>query len=102
MAIPSRANYAQLSRRFASSQTEPQKQPSQEPTPEKASELKAQEVAALQQSTKRNKSAAELDEELRQKMSSLAGDGGESGIEYEDGQPVAMKRGVKSNMFRYI
>lgn len=44
----------------------------------------------------------ELDEELRQKMSGLAGDGGESGVEYEDGKPVAMKRGVKDNMFRYI
>jgi hypothetical protein len=48
------------------------------------------------------KTQAQLDEELRLKMSGLAGDGGESGIEYEDGQPVAMKRSVKSNMFRYI
>lgn len=45
---------------------------------------------------------AELDEELRQKMSGLSGDGGESGVEYEDGQPVSMKRSVKNNMFRYI
>lgn len=76
------------------------KKPPKESNPEKAAEAKAQEVAATQTSTK--KTAAELDEELRQKMSSLAGDGGESGIEYEDGQPVAMKRSVKSNMFRYI
>ncbi|KAI0398040.1 hypothetical protein F5Y17DRAFT_454619 [Xylariaceae sp. FL0594] len=42
---------------------------------------------------------AELDEELRQRMSGLAGDGGEAGVEYEDGKPVAMKRSVKNNMF---
>lgn len=51
---------------------------------------------------KPRKTQAQLDEELRLKMAGLAGDGGESGIEYEDGQPVAMKRGVKNNMFRYI
>lgn len=38
---------------------------------------------------------AELDEELRQKMSGLAGDGGEAGLELEDGQPVSMKRDVE-------
>ena len=48
------------------------------------------------------KTMAELDEELRQKMSGIAGDGGASGVEYEDGKPVAMKRGVRNNMFRYI
>ncbi|KAJ8121581.1 hypothetical protein O1611_g10065 [Lasiodiplodia mahajangana] len=51
---------------------------------------------------KNRKTVAQLDEELRQKMSGIAGDGGESGIEYEDGKPVAMKRGVRNNMFRYI
>ncbi|KAI1276247.1 hypothetical protein F5Y07DRAFT_138075 [Xylaria sp. FL0933] len=50
----------------------------------------------------KTKTMAELDEELKQKMSGIAGDGGESGVEYEDGQPVAMKRSVKNNMFRYI
>lgn len=48
------------------------------------------------------KTTAQLDEELRRKMSDIAGDGGEAGIEYEDGKPVAMKRSVKNNMFRYI
>ncbi|KAJ1325668.1 hypothetical protein MN608_08862 [Microdochium nivale] len=51
---------------------------------------------------KAKKSVAELDEELRMKMSGMAGDGGEAGVEYEDGKPVAMKRSVKENMFRYI
>ncbi|KAI1801224.1 hypothetical protein F4811DRAFT_535199 [Daldinia bambusicola] len=50
----------------------------------------------------KKKTMAELDAELQQKMSGLSGDGGESGIEYEDGKPVAMKRGVRNNMFRYI
>jgi len=57
--------------------------------------------AAVQHSTT-IKTQAQLDEELRQKMMGLAGDGGEAGIEYEDGKPVAMKRSVKDNMFRYI
>jgi len=48
------------------------------------------------------KTMAQLDEELRQKMAGLAGDGGEAGVEMEDGQPVSMKRSVKNNMFRYI
>ncbi|KAH8681943.1 hypothetical protein BX600DRAFT_492062 [Xylariales sp. PMI_506] len=53
-------------------------------------------------STKNKKTIAELDEEMRQRMSDKAGDGGEAGVEYEDGKPVAMKRSVKNNMFRYI
>lgn len=56
----------------------------------------------LPASIPKKKTMAELDEELRQKMSGLSGDGGESGVEYEDGQPVSMKRSVKNNMFRYI
>ncbi|KAK6008188.1 hypothetical protein QM012_000091 [Aureobasidium pullulans] len=51
---------------------------------------------------KKHKTLAELDEELRQKMAGHAGDGGDAGVEYEDGQPVSMKRSVKNNMFRYI
>lgn len=34
----------------------------------------------------KKKTIAELDEELRQKMSGLAGDGGEAGVELEGGQ----------------
>jgi hypothetical protein len=48
------------------------------------------------------KTQAELDKELQMKMQGLSGEGGEAGIEYEDGQPVAMKRSVRNNMFRYI
>lgn len=46
------------------------------------------------------KTVAELDAELQQKMSGLSGDGGEAGVEYEDGQPVAMKRSVKNVSLR--
>ena len=61
---------------------------------------KGQDLAG--QSKPERKTQAQLDEELRQKMMGIAGDGGESGVEYEDGVPVAMKRSVKNNMFRYI
>ena len=47
-------------------------------------------------------SVAEQDEQLRKKMAGIEGDGGEAGVEYEGGEPVAMKRSVKNNMFRYI
>ncbi|KAH6613729.1 hypothetical protein B0J18DRAFT_63158 [Chaetomium sp. MPI-SDFR-AT-0129] len=53
------------------------------------------------QNTKK-KTLQEMDEELRLKMEGLAGDGGASGVEYENGKPVAMKRSVKENLFRYI
>ncbi|KAI1654351.1 hypothetical protein F4813DRAFT_399072 [Daldinia decipiens] len=43
----------------------------------------------------KQKTMAEIDAELQRKMSGLSGDGGEAGIEYEDGKPVAMKRGVR-------
>jgi hypothetical protein len=51
---------------------------------------------------KKKKTQAELDKELELKMQGLSGDGGESGVEFEDGQPVSMKRSVRNNMFRYI
>jgi len=50
----------------------------------------------------KKKTMAELDEELRLKLEEMSGDGGASGLELEDGKPVAMKRGVKNNMFRLI
>lgn len=48
------------------------------------------------------KTQAQLDEELMQKLANMSGEGGEAGIEYEDGKPAAMKRGVKSQMFRIM
>ncbi|KAI5203845.1 hypothetical protein E4T39_03917 [Aureobasidium subglaciale] len=58
--------------------------------------------ADIEQPPKKRKTQAELDDELRQKMAGMAGDGGDAGVEFEDGQPVSMKRSVKNNMFRYI
>lgn len=59
-----------------------------------------QNNAKQQQSHK--KTMAELDEELRQKLEGMSGEGGAAGIELENGKPVAMKRGVRENMFRLI
>lgn len=67
-----------------------------------AQELSASSNQSPSQEPKKKKTIAEQDAELQQKMSGLAGDGGEAGVELEDGQPVSMKRSVRNNMFRYI
>lgn len=45
---------------------------------------------------------AELDAQLMAKMAEMSGDGGEAGLEMEDGHVKGIGRGVKENMFRYI
>lgn len=50
----------------------------------------------------RAKTVGEMDDELRLKLEGISGEGGEAGLELEDGKPVAMKRGVRENMFRLI
>jgi len=50
----------------------------------------------------RKKTVKEMDEELMAKLEGRSGDGGAAGLELENGKPVAMKRGVKNNMFRLI
>ncbi|CZR49278.1 uncharacterized protein FPRO_08982 [Fusarium proliferatum ET1] len=50
----------------------------------------------------RKKTSAELDQELREKLEGMSGDGGGAGVEYENGRAEGLKRGVKSNMFRVI
>ncbi|KAI0195180.1 hypothetical protein EV127DRAFT_508723 [Xylaria flabelliformis] len=80
--------------RFTSTQSHPQT--------EKNHDVTASPAPSTPKLQSQQKTMAERDEELRQKMSGIAGDGGEAGIEYEDGKPVAMKRSVKNNMFRYI
>lgn len=50
----------------------------------------------------KKKSMAELDEELRLKLEGISGDGGASGVEYENGKAQGLKRNVKANMFRVI
>lgn len=51
---------------------------------------------------KTTKTVAQADAELRERLERMSGDGGAAGIEYEDGKPSAMKRGVRNNMFRLI
>ncbi|KAL6917364.1 hypothetical protein FSHL1_008794 [Fusarium sambucinum] len=77
----------------AKSQPMNQSQPTQEEATPKSDEIK--KVA-------RKKTSAELDQELREKLESLSGEGGGAGVEYEGGKAEGLKRGVKSNMFRVI
>ena len=58
--------------------------------------------AGAEEMSRKKKTQAELDDELREKLEAMSGDGGAAGLELEDGQPVSMKRSVKNNMFRYI
>ncbi|KAJ5295510.1 hypothetical protein PENANT_c001G04118 [Penicillium antarcticum] len=51
---------------------------------------------------RKSKTVSEADAELRERLERMSGEGGASGIEYEDGKPNAMKRGVRNNMFRLI
>ena len=97
-----------FSRNLASTEQEQREQPEHAQNTQSVGEAKLAEQKtseALEVKTKptpKKLTAAEADELLRQKMAGLAGDGGESGVEYEDGKPVAMKRSVKNNMFRLI
>lgn len=50
----------------------------------------------------KKKTMAELDDEVRLKLEGIDREGGEAGLELEGGKPVAMKRGVRENMFRLI
>lgn len=62
----------------------------------------AKRKATIEKLKEAHKSVAASDEEMRSIMEGLSGDGGAAGAELEDGKPVAMKRSVKENMFRYI
>ncbi|KGO75530.1 hypothetical protein PITC_082370 [Penicillium italicum] len=50
----------------------------------------------------KSKTVSQADAELRERLEQMSGAGGACGIEYEDGKPNAMKRGVRNNMFRLI
>jgi hypothetical protein len=67
---------------------------------DRSAEEKAIHTSKQQKSTK--KTSLQMDDEMRRAMEGLAGDGGEAGLELEDGKAVSMKRGVRENMFRYI
>ncbi|KAK0701549.1 hypothetical protein B0T21DRAFT_378864 [Apiosordaria backusii] len=77
-------------------------QSSSKTTPPTAGEKPPPDAKENAAQLKKKKTLKELDEELRLKMEGLSGEGGASGVEYEDGKAVAMKRGVRDNMFRYI
>ncbi|CAK3990389.1 Hypothetical predicted protein [Lecanosticta acicola] len=79
-----------------SKDTRPSDTPSQD---DQKLEKKALEAEAA---NKPEMTQAQKDKELMEKLAGISGEGGEAGIEYEDGKPVAMKRGVKNNMFRLI
>ncbi|KAL8906990.1 MAG: hypothetical protein Q9207_001676 [Kuettlingeria erythrocarpa] len=72
------------------------------PVPDKQAENTAAESKAAESTKPKKETMAELDEELRMKMEGKSGEGGEAGLELEDGRPAAMKRGVRNNMFRLI
>ncbi len=61
-----------------------------------------EETSAATDPPTRKKMVMELDEELKRKLEDMSGDGGAAGVDYEDGKPNAMKRGVRENMFRVI
>lgn len=73
-----------------------------QPSSKSAAPESATATARAGAPAKPGKTQAELDEEVRHKLEDIAGEGGEAGVEYEDGRPVAMKRAVRENMFRYI
>ena len=81
------------------SSTSPEKQ---ETKPEPESKDVATNAMKKSEQKPAKKTMAQLDEEMKRAMSGLAGDGGEAGLELEDGKAVSMKRGVRENMFRYI
>ncbi len=84
--------------RASSSSTAQQRSEENPPNEQKSTTQEAKP----EQVKRKAKTMAEADEEMRRAMEGLAGDGGEAGAELEDGKAVAMKRGVRENMFRYI
>ncbi|KAK5740838.1 hypothetical protein LTR17_004428 [Elasticomyces elasticus] len=74
----------------------------QEPPQPAKDPLKAGAETKVEEHKRPKKTQAQLDAELMEKLAGMSDDGGSAGVEYEDGKPVTMKRGVKSNMFRYI
>ena len=73
--------------------------PTNQSSQSKSQGVDAKEKERIEQ---RKKTMAELDEEVRAKLEGRSGDGGAAGLELEGGKPVAMKRGVRENMFRLI
>ncbi|KAL2056177.1 hypothetical protein ABVK25_003820 [Lepraria finkii] len=68
--------------RYSSTQTSNSDKPKPETKNENKDRLNS---GADEASKKKRKTQAELDEELRQKLGGIAGDGGEAGVEFENG-----------------
>ncbi|TEB21929.1 hypothetical protein FA13DRAFT_757644 [Coprinellus micaceus] len=60
------------------------------------------EDASKQSRPSKSMTTAERDARMKEILDDRSGDGGVAGLELEDGRPVAMKRGVRDNMFRLI
>lgn len=91
-----------MQRRLASSKPQPSTEPQSQQNATKDEAAASTKAPKTEKPAVHHKTMAELDEEMKAKMSGISGDGGSSGVEYEDGEPVSMKRSVKNNMFRYI
>ena len=90
--------------RFASSQSEASHGKPSESTDnaKDSSNVNADQDASEKKEKKSQQTQAQQDADLRQKLEDISGGGGTAGLELEDGQPTAMKRGVRENMFRLI
>lgn len=82
--------------------SQPPESSTRNPTGNAPQTAKISSVDTGTSTTKHKKTNTELDEELREKLEMLSGEGGSAGVEYENGKAEGLKRGVKSNMFRVI
>ena len=101
VAAPRRSIYTTSSRALSNTtKSEPQSQPTIQTQSKQQESTTAKETTNM--ATHKKKTLAELDQELREKLEGLSGEGGGAGVEYEGGKAEGLKRGVKSNMFRVI
>lgn len=88
---------------LSSTTTHARSSPTREPesaTDDASHNVKSTDLNAGAPVTEKKKTIAQLDEELRLKMDGRTG--GDAAVEFENGKPVGLKRGVKDNMFRVI
>ena len=92
-------SYAHPARK-ASTNPEPHKEGSTVKPEEGKDKKETTSGSSLQE--KKYQPMAEQDAKIREALEGISGEGGEAGLELEDGQPTSMKKSVKNNMFRYI
>lgn len=99
-AAPRRSTHTTSTRALSNTtKSEPQSQPTSH-TQSKQQESTTKDTTKM--APHKKKTMAQLDQELREKLEGLSGEGGGAGVEYEGGKAEGLKRGVKSNMFRVI